>query len=74
MANHSQGMRKFCRVHKNQAVNLLQIPIHGQDDILFLLGVGVKFNKSRVATQFEATNGHRREKNFMAAIAAKFLQ
>ena len=56
MARSFSGVReKFRRVHKNQAVNLLQIPIHGQNDIGFLIAIPVKFNESRSTTEFEAS-------------------
>ena len=68
-------MRKnFRRVHKNQAVNLLQIPIHGQDDIPFLIGDLVKFIKSRFPSEFQAADRHISAKNIFKRIAAKFLQ
>lgn len=46
---------KFCRVHKNQAVNLLQIPIHEEDDPVFVDANVVKFNESRITAQFEGS-------------------
>jgi hypothetical protein len=66
--------RRFCRVHKNQAVNLLQIPIHAQDAVCFLISADVKINKIRITTEFEPSGGYDRGKKFIAAIAAKFLQ
>ncbi len=48
------GGAKFCRVHKNQAVNLLQIPIHGQNDGLFIGADPVKLPESRITAQFQA--------------------
>jgi hypothetical protein len=46
--------KKICRVHKNQAVNLLQIPIHGPNQFAFIPAPAVKFSKSLVPTEFEA--------------------
>jgi len=54
----SQGEKNFCRVHKNQAVNLLQIPIHGQIECYFLNGGLVKFNESRIPIEFDKGSGH----------------
>ena len=75
MANlNGRWAEKIRRVHKNQAVNLLQIPIHGQIDPAFLGSYAVKFNGSRVTGGFEAGGGHINKKNFIKANAPKFLQ
>jgi hypothetical protein len=65
---------KFCRVHKNQAVNLLQIPIHAPDVVSFLNRDGVKLRESRSPTAFVAKQGYCHQNTFRPAIAAKFLQ
>jgi len=74
VAEFSSFKRKFCRVHKNQAVNLLQIPIHDQNSGGFINGLHVKLHESRVATEFEAHQGFDPEKNYNESFAAKFLQ
>jgi len=66
--------KKICRVHKNQAVNLLQIAIHGKIGRCFLGGGGVIFNKSRHPTGFAAEQGYTCKKNLIIGFAAKFLQ
>ena len=44
---------KFGRVHKNQAVNLLQILIHGVVTLFFEVKLVVKITEIRVRTAFE---------------------
>ena len=67
-------VEKFCRVHKNQAVNLLQIPIHAPDAVSFLIRDVVKLHQSRCPTAFAAKQGYGWPNTFYTAIAAKFLQ
>ena len=65
---------KNCRVHKNQAVNLLQIPIHGCTRHFINAGSFPYFIKSRVASGSGENRRYNDPKNFNQGIAAKFLQ
>jgi hypothetical protein len=65
--------KKICRVHKNQAVNLLQITIHGPDSICFVDANGVKIQQVRFPGGFQGIYGFKRTKDIIKGIAPKFL-
>ena len=71
--NVLSGFEKICRFHKNQAVNLLQIPIHAQDVIVIDSRDAVKFNGSRVPGGFGAKARFCQKTAFIKDFAAKFL-
>ena len=66
--------KKIACFHKNQAVNLQQIPIHGQEGDRFLLRRAVNFLESRIATAFSDFFGEGKVIRFTSGFAAKFLQ
>jgi hypothetical protein len=53
----SSVAKKIRRVHKNQAVNLVQIVIHGPDLPFAPRHFAVKFHKSSVAAAFQPIKG-----------------
>ena len=50
--------KKICRIHKNQAVNLLQILIHAPIDGFFIPDYAVNFHESRIPGGFQAQMGY----------------
>jgi hypothetical protein len=70
----AEQAEKICRVHKNQAVNLLQIAIHDQNDHFFLLPGAVKIFRIRSPVEFAGSSGYSWKKDHVSGIAAKFLQ
>jgi hypothetical protein len=52
------GRKKICRIHKNQAVNLLQILIHAPNAGFFIPVYAVNFPESRVPGQFQGKRGY----------------
>ena len=62
--------KKFRRFHKNQAVNLQQILIHGQGLTSFLHRDAVNFLKSRITTAFAAFARQCRQDDFAQGFAA----
>ena len=66
--------QKIAGFHKNQAVNLQQILIHGQSGFSFLQRIVGVLAESRVATAFAASRQECKGAGFVTGFAAKFLQ
>jgi hypothetical protein len=73
LAAQKRIAQKSRRVHKNQAVNLQQIPIHGQSGNSFLFCCGADSDESLVATAFAAIGGLSSAAFLPSCFAAEFL-